>query len=180
MNRFQLVPTIKSRTASASGPLQRYLHTSILVDGTPIGDLHFLDWKELFRTLRGPGEFFFWTSINGGPEGCLEANIQDCTFVTRDAASQTITWELRLPISLSEPAVAAPDFMATFHQEDYKHAIRAGWWAACKLARANRDVHVFPRGFSSAALLDLYEWVKTDDAKPFEPSYAPMPAIGTN
>lgn len=180
MNRLQLVPTIKSRVSDAAGTLQRYLHTSILVDGVPIGDLHFLDWKELFRTLRGPGEFFFWTSINGDPAGPIEANIHDPTFVTRDDAAQTVTWTLRLPISLNEPEVDEPDFTATFHADDYEQAFRAGWWAACKLARANRDVHVFPRGFGSAALLDLYEWLKTDDAKPFEPSYAPMPAVGTN
>lgn len=169
MNRIELVPGIKTLPLNQGG--RRYLATTLVIDGCTVGEHFFLDWKELFRTLRGPGEFFFWTGIDGEP---LSANIHDPTFVAREPDG-TITWTLFDPISLDElKGDEMPcERLVRFHADEYEHALHAGRWRACKIARAHPDIYVYPVGYSAATLLDLPNWLKTDDAKPFEPIYTP-------
>lgn len=145
----------------------RALHTCVLIDGKPVGERFVLDWREFYLTVQHPGEFFFWTSLNGEP---LEENIQDCVFVERTETE--VTWRWLSPISMDDLGDDddRDEVVAVFAVEDYDRVIRQGWWRACAALRAAPALQVYPRGFGESGLLGLEEWAKT--AKPFQPIYA--------
>lgn len=162
------------RVETSNDANHRRLCTTLLIDGQPVGGEHVVDWRELFRSLKGPGEFFVWTSPSGEP---LEAGIEDCLVTTRDQG--TISWEWMEPVSLR--GLTQDDDRdlqtATFAAKDYEAAIWQGWWAACSLIRRDPDLIVHPSSLGATGLLSLDRWFKTPDAKPFEPSYLPFPSF---
>lgn len=170
MNKLELVPSI--RAASTYGGIndQASLHLTIRIDGVSIGDRHVVDWRELWRALREPGEYFFWTSLRGEP---LEENIQNPTFVERDEVKRTVSWRTILPVSLNDPEIEDDELDVTFSFEDYEGAYRSAWWGARKILQLNSGVRVLPEGGSPSQIVGLYEFLKTDAAKPVTPSYAP-------
>lgn len=147
---------------------RKVLRTFIDIDGAIIGGTHVIDWRELFRTMRGPGEFFIWTAPSGEP---LDANIQDCCMVER--SGEQLTWQWGEPISLTDlgPKDDRTWRSASFDAAAYEAALWRGWWQACKLLRSDRTLRLQPMGFGESDLLGMDRWIKTDDAKPYEPSY---------
>lgn len=165
MNQIELRSEIRP-SADGAPPA---LHVSIVIDGQPVGDRFVLDWKELYLTIKHPGEFFFWTSRNGEP---LEENIQDPTFVER--TEECVTWRWLSPVSLDDLGEDddRDDAVAQFECAAYEKALRQGWRRALALLRANPAAQVYPRGFGEAGLQGLEDWANSDDAKPFQPLYA--------
>lgn len=161
---------IETVEAEGRAPL---LHASLEIGGHPVGAQHTLDWQELFRSLKGTGEFFMWTAPSGEP---LEAAIHDCC-ISR-YAGDIINWEWLDPISLNQLAPDDPRELqtASFSAKQYEEALWQGWWLACKLLRGDPHLVVHPLTLGVPGLLGLDRWFKTDDAQPFSPSYRSLPA----
>lgn len=179
MNRLELLLLDEAALTSSPLPASLAVDPEIVVDGQRVGDGLYLDWRELFRTLRFSGEFFLFTSASGEP---LDAGVEDGVEVTRSA--DTVRWDWGSPISWRRDADGTERpvrtwLSAEFERATYDDTVRRGWWRACSLIRRDPTCLKLPQSLRAADLQDLARWIQTDAARPIEAEMVGTPAERT-